>query len=68
MGVLAPGSAHARPSAQPPSTLAEIFRHACLQSGIQTFPHSKNFFFFLIFLGGPIGGPRGGGGGGGAKF
>ena len=25
MGVLAPGSAHARPSAQPPSTLAEIF-------------------------------------------
>jgi hypothetical protein len=30
-GVLAPGSAHAGPSARPPSTLADIFRHACLQ-------------------------------------
>ena len=30
MGVLAPGSAHAWPSAQPPSTPAEIFRaHIC---------------------------------------
>ena len=32
MEVLAPVSAHAGHSAQPPSTLAEIFRHACLQS------------------------------------
>ena len=30
MGVLAPGSSHARPSARPPSTLAEIFRRTCL--------------------------------------
>ena len=35
MGVLAPGSAHARPSAQPPLTLAEIFRRTCLQSNLQ---------------------------------
>jgi hypothetical protein len=35
MGVLALGSAHARPSALPPSTLAEIFRHTCLQSHLQ---------------------------------
>ena len=38
MGVLAPWSAHARPSARPPSTLAEIFRHPCLQSHLQTSP------------------------------
>ena len=38
MGVLAPGSAHARPSARPPSTLAEIFWHTCLQSHLQTSP------------------------------
>ena len=38
MGVLAPGSAHARPSDGPPSTLAEIFRHTCLQSHLQTSP------------------------------
>ena len=36
-GVLAPGSAHARPSAQPPSTIAEIFRRTCLQSNLQNF-------------------------------
>ena len=36
MGVLAPGSAHARPSACPPSTPAEIFRRTCLQSYLQT--------------------------------
>ena len=35
MGVLAPGSAHARPSAQTPSTLAEIFRRKCLEGGGQ---------------------------------
>jgi hypothetical protein len=30
MGVLAPGSAHTRPSARPPLTLAEIFgAHVC---------------------------------------
>ena len=32
MGVLAPVSAHAGPSAQPPIGTAEIFWHACLQS------------------------------------
>ena len=32
MGVLAPGSAHARPAAQPPSTLAEIVWRMCLTS------------------------------------
>jgi hypothetical protein len=32
MGVLAPGSAHARLSAQPPSTIAEIYWHKCLAS------------------------------------
>ena len=36
MGLLAPGSAHARPSLQPP--IAEIFRHMCLQSHLQTSP------------------------------
>ena len=35
MGVLAPGSAHADPPLGPPSTLAEIFRHTCLQSKLQ---------------------------------
>ena len=29
MGALAPRSPHARPSAQPPTTLAEIFRRKC---------------------------------------
>ena len=38
-GVLAPVSAHAAgPSAQPPSALAEFFRHTCLQSCLQTSP------------------------------
>ena len=32
MGVLAPGSAHARPSAQPPIDMSGIFRHTFLQS------------------------------------
>ena len=32
MGVLDPVSAHAGPSAQTPSALAEIFWHVCLQS------------------------------------
>jgi hypothetical protein len=38
MAVLAFGSAHDRPSAQPPLTLAEIFRHTYLQSHLQTSP------------------------------
>ena len=38
MGVLAPVSALAGHSAQPPIALAEIFRHACLQSCLQTSP------------------------------
>ena len=37
MGVLAPGSAHARPSARTPSTLAKKFRRTCLQSNLQNF-------------------------------
>ncbi len=37
-GVLAPVSVHAGPSAQPPSALAEFFRHTCLQSCLQTSP------------------------------
>ena len=37
MGVLAPGSTHADPPLGPPSTLAEIFRHTCLQSKLQNF-------------------------------
>ena len=36
MGVLASGSAHARPSAQPPSSPAEICWRRCLQSHFQT--------------------------------
>ena len=38
MGILAPGYAHLIPSARPPLTLAEIFRHTCLQSYLQTSP------------------------------
>ena len=38
MGVLAAGSAYARPSAWPPSTWAEIFRHPCLQNPQQASP------------------------------
>jgi hypothetical protein len=49
MGVLAPGSAHARPSDQPPSTLVEIFRHTCLQSHLQT-SHPTPQKSYLKFL------------------
>ena len=35
MGVLAPGSAHARPSAQPPIDVSGNFRHLCLQTHLQ---------------------------------
>ena len=42
MGVFAPGSAHARPPARPPSTLEEIFRHACPQGNLQTSPPSPS--------------------------
>ena len=38
MGVLAPGSAHARPSAQPPIDMSGNFRRMCLQSHLQTSP------------------------------
>ena len=41
MGVLAPGSAHADPPLGPPSTLAEIFRHTCLQTKLQNFRKNK---------------------------
>ena len=40
MGVLAPLSAHARPFAQSPITLADIFWRMCLQSNL-------HHFFFL---------------------
>ena len=39
MGVLAPGLRTQDPLLGPPSTLAEIFRHACLQSHFLKFPH-----------------------------
>jgi hypothetical protein len=39
MGVLTPGSAHARPSARPPiNTTRKYFRCTCLQSHLQTSP------------------------------
>ena len=38
MGVLAPGSAHARPSARPPIDTRKKFRHTCLHSHLQTSP------------------------------
>ena len=38
LGVLAPGSAHSRPSAQPPSTWAEIFACVCRVTFLK-FPH-----------------------------
>ena len=34
MGVLAPGSAQARPAARPPVDVSEIFHRSCLQSHI----------------------------------
>ena len=37
MGVLAPGSAHARPSAQPPIDTSRNFWRTCLQSNLQIF-------------------------------
>ena len=37
-GVLAPGSAHARPSAQSPIDTSRISRRTCLQSHLQTSP------------------------------
>ena len=37
MGVLAPLSAHARPFAQSPITLADIFWRMCLQSNLHHF-------------------------------
>ena len=40
MGVLAPGSAHARPSSQPPISTSGNFRRTCLQSHLQTSPPS----------------------------
>jgi hypothetical protein len=58
MGVLTPGSAHARPSFRPPITLVNIFWHTCLQSHLQTSPqplrsHIRNlrtiWTTFLIF-------------------
>ena len=42
MGVLAPGSAHAKPSAQPHINLAENFWRSCLQSKLQNV-EKKNF-------------------------
>ena len=36
-GGLAPVSAHAEHSAQPPSMLAEFFRNTCLHSNLKTF-------------------------------
>jgi hypothetical protein len=33
MGVLAPGSAHARPSARPPMDTTRIFQRMCLGAG-----------------------------------
>ena len=41
MGVLAHGSAHGDPPLGPQSTLEEIFRHVCLQSGLQTSQRGK---------------------------
>ena len=38
MGVLAPGSAHARPSARPPIGMSKNFPAKCLQSHLQTSP------------------------------
>ena len=62
MGVLAPGSAHADPLLGPPSTLAEIVRHPCLQSGLRPSKRSKSAFSQFsgqnrVILGGR-GGPR----------
>ena len=37
MGVLAPGSAHARPSARPPIDTSGNFQRTCLQSNLQKF-------------------------------
>jgi hypothetical protein len=45
MGVLAPGSAHARPSFGPPSALAEIFWCTWLQSHLQTSPPTPQILY-----------------------
>jgi hypothetical protein len=42
MGVLAPRSAHARPSARPPIDTSGNFWHTCLQSHLQTSPPSSS--------------------------
>jgi hypothetical protein len=65
MGVLAPGSAHADPPLGPPSTLAEIFRHTCLQSKLQNFRKKPKQTLKIVPGGG--GGGRGGGVGVGQK-
>jgi hypothetical protein len=59
-GVLAPGSAHARPSAQPPIDTSRISRRTCLQSHLQTSPpplkthiskpYNNSFLVKIIFF------------------
>ena len=49
MGFLAPGSTHARPSAQHPSTLAEIFRRTCLGGGVNFSPFQAILSTFRFF-------------------
>jgi hypothetical protein len=47
MGVLTPGSAHARPSAQPPIDNSEIFQCKCLGGGQKNSDKfSMHFWFF----------------------
>ena len=45
MGVLAPGSAHARPSAQPPIDTSEKFQHTCLGGGSKKIEKISDQFF-----------------------
>ena len=40
LGVLAPGSAHTQPSAQPPIDTSKKCRRMCLQSRLQTSPQA----------------------------
>ena len=57
MGVLAPGSAYARPSARPPSTLAEIVRRTCfLGRGVKVSQIQKilSTFHFLKYKSGSL--------------
>ena len=45
IGVLAPGSAHAKPFAQPPIGMSGNFRRTHLQSHIQSFGTTFQFYF-----------------------